>query len=77
MRTSAVSTIITTEKKSTIAVENVVDQYQYSTLEKILSVTATSMCKQLSSKTSKEVRRNFSRRIEYSKEVVHLQSTNV
>ena len=41
MQTSAVSTIIATEKKSTISVENVIDPYRYSTLEKILSVTAT------------------------------------
>ena len=41
MRTSAVSTIIATEKKSTISVENVIDPYRYSTLEKILSATAT------------------------------------
>ena len=41
MQTSAVSTIIATEKKSMILVENVIDPYQYSTLEKILIVTAT------------------------------------
>ena len=41
IRISAVSTIIVTEKKSTISIENVIDPYQYSTLENILSVTAT------------------------------------
>ena len=41
MWTSTVSTIVATEKKSTISVENVVDPYRYSTLEKILSVTTT------------------------------------
>ena len=41
MQTSAVSTIIATEKKATISVENVIDPYRYSTLENILSVTAT------------------------------------
>ena len=72
MQTS-VSTIIATEKKSKISVENVIDPYQYSTFEKILSVTATCLCcKQLSWKTSKDVRRNFIRRIKYSKEVVDL-----
>ena len=40
MQTS-VSTIIATEKKSTISVENVTEPYRYSTLEKVLSVTAT------------------------------------
>ena len=39
----SVSSIIATEKKSTISVENVIDPYRYSTLEKILSVTATSL----------------------------------
>ena len=39
MQTS-VSTIIATERKSTISVENVIEPYRYST-EKILSVTAT------------------------------------
>ena len=67
MQTSTVSIIIATVKKSTISVENVIDPYRYSTLEKILSVIAT--CLQLSSKMSKDVRKNFSRRIEYSKEL--------
>ena len=40
MQTS-ISTIIATEKKSPISVENLIDPYRYSTLEKILSVTAT------------------------------------
>ena len=62
IRTSAVSTIIATEKKSTISVENAVDPYRYSTLERHSNLS--SICEQLSSKNSKEVRRNFSRRIE-------------
>ena len=41
MRTLVVSTIIATEKKSTVSVENVIDPYRYSTLDKILSATAT------------------------------------
>ena len=40
MQTS-VSTIIAMGKKLTISVENVIDPYRYSTLKKILSVTAT------------------------------------
>ena len=40
MQTS-ISTIIATEKKSPISVENLIDPYRYITLEKILSVTAT------------------------------------
>ena len=40
MQTS-VSTIIATEKKSTISVANVIDPIRYSILDKILSVTAT------------------------------------
>ena len=62
IRTSAVSTIIATEKKSTISVENVVDPYRYSTLERHSNLSL--ICEQLSSKNSKDVRRNFSRRIE-------------
>ena len=60
MRTSAVSTIVATEKKSTISVENVIDPYRYSTLEKILSVTATCLrftnnCHQKRQKISGEI----------------------
>ena len=57
MRTSAVSTIIATEKKSTISV---IDPYQYSTPEKILSVTATCLrfinnCHRKRQKMSREI----------------------
>ena len=38
---TSVSTIIATEKKLTNSVENVIDPHRYSTLEKVLSVTAT------------------------------------
>ena len=41
MRTLVVSTIIAMIKKLTLSVESVIDPYQYSALEKILSVTAT------------------------------------
>ena len=41
MGTLVVSTIIAMIKKLTLSVESVIDPYQYSALEKILSVTAT------------------------------------
>ena len=60
IRTSAVSTIIATEKKSTISVENVIGPYRYSTLKKILRVTATRLrfinnCHRKCQKMSREI----------------------